>query len=457
MKKIIKRAYKFRCYPQNDLVILLAKTFGCSRFVNNHILDYSIKHYASRHKEVTDDFGNIVFIPNVDYKLFNANDRIKYITKLKEIPEYSFLKEVSSIALQQSVMHLNNAYNRFFKKESGYPQFKKKFNRNSFTITGKNSISFDKDFLKNKQFYLPKYSKPLKIKFSRNFNHLAVSSYTVSKEPSGKYYISFLVEEELTVKPVKNKAKNKLQKTSIDLGIKTTAKLYNGKEFKDCNLPDLVKNIDKKTVKAQKLLSRKKKGSKNRNKQRIKLARLHETRSNIITNYYQKLSTQIINENQVIIREDLNIKGMVKNKKLSKAISSVAWGKLLGMIDYKADWHNRSIIKANRYYASSKDCNKCGHKNHELKLSERQWVCKNPLCKVSHDRDENACINLHNYNEQRYLNSKVGIKNKKKVKVFTAVGTTVAACGGNVRPEVSKMIKSKKTKAVSVEARIPLL
>ena len=288
--KIIKRAYKFRFYPQNDLKVILAKTFGCSRFVFNKALELSENNYATKY---TDKDKQIL---NPNYKTLSNTDRINYIVTLKQ--SNPWLKEVSSIALQQSVKNLNTAYDRFFKGKSGKPQFKKKLNRNSFTITGKGSLHFDKDFTKNKQFYLPKYNKPLNIKFSREFNHLAVSSVTISQEPSGKYFISFLVEEELnTTKPINHKV-------SIDLGIKTHAKVYNGVEFTDFNLPELIKQVDRKITKAQRILSRRVKGSHNRNKQRIIVARLHEKKSNIINDFYHKLSSRLINENQEIIIED---------------------------------------------------------------------------------------------------------------------------------------------------------
>jgi putative transposase len=431
MNQIIKRAYKFRFYPQKDLIILLAKTFGCSRFVYNQTLKFSEEHYKNKFLD------NDKKIVNVKYKALTSTDRVNYIKTLKENPEYSWLKEVSSIALQQSVMHLNTAYERFFKGLGGFPQYKKKINKNSFTITGKGSLHFDEHFLKNKQFFLPKYKKPLNIKFSREFNHLAVSSVTISQEPSGKYYISFLTEENISANLVENQSNNIQQKTSYDLGLKTTAKVYDGNNFYDFNLPELIKAVDKKLRKSQRVMSRKQKGSKNRNKQRIKVARLHEKKLNILTDNYHKLSTKIINENQVIVRENLAVKNMMKNRKLSRGIHAVAWSKFNNMITYKANWHNREIIEVDRFYPSSKECNCCGHINHGLKLSHRAWICQNPTCNAHHDRDENACLNLHKYKK-------------------STAGTAANACGGNVRPKSLKKNISKKTRAVSKETRIPV-
>jgi putative transposase len=458
---MIKRAYKYRFYPQNDLKVILAKTFGCVRFVYNQTLDFSEKHYAN--KIVLESQG-------LKYKPLTGSDRVNFVKSLKDSIEddkdkpnfgqlkYPWLNEVSSIALQQAARHLNDAYSRFFKGQSGKPQFKSKHhNHHSFTITGKNSLHFDKDFNKNNLFYLPKYDKPLNIKWGksnkaknkttkRNFNYLAVSSITVSQNPSGQYFISFLVEEEITsVNPINDK-------TSFDLGLKTMAKVYDGKIdsegkpiFYDFNLPDLLKAIDKKLRKAQRVLSKKTKGSKNRDKQRLNVARLHQKRVNIITDYYQKKSTIMVNENQEIILEDLNISGMKRNRKLSRAIHNVAWKRFIEMILYKAKWHNRIISRVNRFYPSSKTCSSCGHIYHGLKLSHREWTCEK--CNAHHDRDENACLNLFNYN------SFVGLNGKNQY----IAGTANYACGGNVRPKTSKKIISKKSRAVSNEAGIHVL
>lgn len=460
MSKLIQKAYKYRFYPQDDLKIILAKTFGCVRFVYNKTLDFSEKHYAQ--KEVLESHA-------LEYKNLTGTDRINFVTELKNTLEedkdnpnygqlkYPWLQKVSSIALQQSARHLNNAYDRFFKGQAGKPQFKsKRDNYHSFTITGKNSIHFHKDFNKTgtegfHKFYIPKYNKPLKIKWGKSnkagnkstqriFNHLAVSSITISQNPSGQYFVSFLVEE--NIQPIK--AKN--EKVSLDLGLKTHAKVYDGKldsegkpTFHDFNLPDLLKAIDKKLRKSQRVLSKKQKGSKNSNKQRLQVARLHQKRVNIMTDYYQKKSTQIVYENQVIILEDLGIKNMIRNRKLSRAIHNVAWKRFISMIEYKSQWHDRVIIKAHRFYPSSKTCSSCGQIYHGLSLRERTWTCNN--CNAPHDRDENACLNLFNYNK---LNK-------------NAAGTAVNACGGNVRPKTSKKIISKKSKAISNETRILVL
>ena len=538
--KIIKKAYKFRCYPNDELKIFLAKHFGCNRFIYNHLLNHSEENFKTKYivqEKLNPQTQEIeqVRIENPDYKSITSTDRINYIKTLKNKEQFKWLKEVSSISLQQSVMHLNTAYERFFTGKSAKPTFKKKLNKNSFTITGKDTLKtcFATDFVKSKKFYLPKTKKALNIQWSQNFNHLAVSSFTVSVNPSGKYFISFLVEKEIKVKEVKmeqgindyitntflNKAQNQkeiknnnlntknsksinkddvLQKVvqllnnkpnnthsnnyayndlktvlkpivktiktiSFDLGLKTNIKTFNGKEFNDYNLPLLLKEIDKKLKKAQKELSRKKVGSSNRNKQRIKVAKLHEKRSNIIENFYQQLSSKIINENQVIICEDLNIAGMKSNRKLSNAIHSIAWGRFLRMLEYKALWHDRLIIKANRFYASSKICSKCKQKNVNLKLSDRTWICSNPLCLTQHDRDENACLNLYQYDDddefkKEQKNYKLKLAKQKKVKYNTtgtveidSAQTELNACGDNVRPKPIQNNNSDKLRQLSVK------
>ena len=521
MSKQVKTAYRYRFYPSEELKIYLAQNFGCCRFVYNKILEYSETNYLTKfidQNPKNKDPKNI----NPHYKNITSNDRVKYVKTLKDTKiindetnkeelKYPWLHQAISISLQQSARHLNDAYDRFFKKTSAKPTWKKKINRNSLTITGKDSLHFDKDFVNNRRFRLPKWKEPLNIQWSDGlcirkdklknksyktaklgnrlnkkapfiFNHLLVSSVTITKEPSGKYYISFLTEKTIHKKENNSNNKNPVI-TAIDLGIKTTAKVYssniNSKKgfYKDIDLPDLIKEINKRLAKAQRELSRKKYRSKNYEKQRVKVACLHEKRTSILKDIYQKSSTQIIDESQVVIIEDLNIAGMLKNRKLSKAIHNVAWSRFLTYLTYKAKWHDKEIIKVNRFYPSSKLCSHCGFYNKGLTLKERAWQCNQ--CQTHHDRDENACLNLKNYytlnlhklnskDLKNYLNK---IYHNDKFKNLNStnstdiiniadktVGSTVSACGGNVRPEKQKKINpSFETKAVSCEARIPVL
>ena len=451
MIKTINKAYKFRFYPDKELKTLLAKTFGCVRFVYNKTLDYSEKHYQNK------------VVDPEKYKALTSTDRINYVKTLKDTPEFSFLKEVNSISLQQSVMNLNTAYSKFFTKKAGYPNYKKKQNSNSFTITGQASIRFkakkfnqienNKDLstihnkninskkhkkkhkpnlhhvvtskkaklnISNFEFYLPKHKKPLNIKFTRDFNHLNVSSVFVSQEPCGDYFISFSITESINTNLVNNENNNPHQKISFDLGLITTAMTYNGVEFKSMNIPDLIKQVNLKIKKSQQSLSRKTKGSNNRNKQRIKLNKLHQKRTNILTDLYQKQSSIMINENQVIMRENLDIKQMQKNRLYSNSIQNVAWKRFISMLEYKADWHDREIVAVDKYYPSSKLCSGCHTIYKELSIKERTWTCQS--CGMTHDRDENACINLYHY--------KATNSSKK------TVGTTANACG-NLNANIS--------------------
>jgi putative transposase len=407
------KAFKFRFYPDSEQRLMLEHYFGCTRFVYNKTLDYSIKHYASRETKINHDYGDLIIIKNEDFKSLSSTNRINYIQELKII--YPWLKEVSSIALQQSIINLNNAYNNFFKRinnkkdnkgKLGFPKFKKKHNRNSFKIVGKNSIHFDK----TGSFTLPKFKKSLDIKFSRDFDRDKVSSVTIIKEPNGHYYIVFLSEDNYKRLPSIN------AKLAFDSGIKTNLTTFNGeinhdkKEvFNTFNLPSLDKLLNRIKL-IQKLLSRKVKGSNNKNKTRVKLARLYAKKENIVNDFYYKLSSKIVNDNQVIVAEDLNFISMKENKSkelknVSKSLQEISLSKIYQYIEYKAKWYGKIFIKADRYYPSSKLCSTphCEYINHELTLSERTWKC--PQYNKVHDRDKNAALVLSYYKEKNKSNS----------------------------------------------------
>lgn len=404
------KAFRFRFYPDSEQKTLLEYYFGCTRFTYNKTLDYSIQHYAGRETKITDDYGDLIIIKNEDFKPLSSVDRINYIQELKII--YPWLKNISSIALQQSIIHLNNAYSNFFKKvknnspkgKLGFPKFKKKNNRNSFKIVGKKSIHFNE----NGSFTLPKFNKPLNIKFSRDFDRSNVSSVTITKEPNGHYYIVFLSEDNYKRLPSKN------ERLAFDSGIKTNITSFNGdfnskgKEvFNPFNLPSLDKLLDRIKL-IQKSLSRKMKGSNNRNKTRLKLAKLYAKKENIVNDFYHKLSSKIVNENQVIIAEDLNFISMKENKSnqkdinkktINRSLQNISLSKIYQYIEYKAKWYGKTFIRADKYYPSSKLCSTphCEYINHELKLENRTWKC--PCCNKVHDRDNNAALNLFNYTE----------------------------------------------------------
>ena len=356
MKEIL-RSYKFRIYPNAEQKEQLAQTFGCARFVYNWAL--SLRKTAHE--------NNIKI---------NANDVSKELTALKKDPDFIWLKDVSSVCLQQSLMNLDNAYQRFFKKQGGFPTFKKRSNKQSARYV-KSAFTF-----KNGQLKLAKQDKFMKVKFSRPLTG-DINSLTVSKDPDGKYYVSFLVKE--TYQPPNKSAKQ----IAIDLGIKDFATFSDGSKVANPN--HLFKSLSK-LKGLQRNLSRKKKGSKNRNKARIKLARLHSKIANQRSDFLHKLSTQIVNENQVICVEDLAVKEMLQqNKLIAKLASNLGWRNFLTMLEYKSNWNERQFIKVDRWFASSKTCSACGSINQELKLSQRSWVCS---CGAKHDRDHNAAKNI---------------------------------------------------------------
>ena len=354
------KAYKFRLYPNDEQRIYLAKTFGCTRFVYNRMLAERIKSYEEN--------------KDLDIR------EMKYPTPAQYKGEFEWLKEVDSLALANAQMNLDKAYKNFFRDKSiGFPKFKKKTNTNNYTTNNQNGTVY----IENNHIKVPKLKSMIKIKQHREFVGI-IKSCTVSQVPSGKYYISILVDTPNIQLPKLN------SKIGVDLGIKEFAITSNEEFFHN---PKHLKKSEKRLARLQKDLSRKKNGSNNRRKAKIKVAKLHEKISNQRKDMLHKVSTQLINENQVIVIEDLKVSNMIKNHKLAKSIADVSWSEFRRMLEYKAKWYGREIIIAPSNYASSQLCSNCGNKSIQTKdLSCRTYICS--VCGMIMDRDINASKNL---------------------------------------------------------------
>ncbi len=371
-----KRAYQYRFYPTPEQAHNLACTFGCCRFVYNWALKLRKTAYFQEGK-----------------KLYHK-DLSAALTALKKAEGTVWLKEVSSVPLQQALRHLDSAFTNFFEGRAEYPVKKKKHGVQSATYTA-NAFTWDGTALT-----LAKQQEPLDIHWSRSLPEgCKPSSVTITKDKAGRYFVSILVEED--IKPLPQTRKT----VGIDLGLKSFLITSDGQTIAN---PKYSARDEKKLAKAQRRHAKKKKGSKNREKARKKVAKLHARIADTRRDFQQQTSTRLIRENQVICLETLAVKNMLKNHKLAKAISDVGWSEFARQLEYKAKWYGRTIIRIDRFYPSSKTCSACGHTLEELTLDVREWGC--PACGVWHDRDINAACNI------------------------LAVGLIASACGGNVRP-----------------------
>ena len=365
------KAYKFRIYPTEEQEIFFAKTFGCVRKVYNLMLDDRKKAY----EEVKNE----------------SSKKMTFPTPAKYKEEFPFLKEVDSLALANAQLHLDKAYKNFFRDKSvGFPRFKSKKNPvQSYTTNNQNGTVA---LIDNKFIKVPKLKSLIRIKLHRQPKGM-IKSATVSRHASGKYYISLLYKEEINELPKTNSA------IGIDLGITDFAILSDGQKIDNHKFTS---KMEKKLKREQRKLSKrallaKNKGiplseAKNYQKQKRKVARLHEKVMNQRTDFLNKLSTEIIKNHDIICIEDLNVKGMLRNHKLARSISDVSWSSFVAKLQYKADWYGREIIKVDTWFPSSQICSECGHKDGKKSLDIREWTC--PICHTHHDRDINASINI---------------------------------------------------------------
>ena len=356
----VKRAYRFRFYPTPGQEVILARTFGCARFVYNHML-----------RQRTDAWFN-------EQKRIGYHETSAMLTALKKQPEFTWLNEVSSVPLQQSLMHLHKGFLGFFEKRAKHPSFKSRRDRQSATYVA-SAFKWDGKTLK-----LAKMTEALNVRFSRTLPKAAVvSTVTVSKDSAGRYFVSMLCDDTVTARPAA------AGRVGIDLGLTHFAVLSTGEKIA---APKAFRANETKLARAQRALARKPKGSANRLKARLKVARLHARIADARKDFLHKLSTRLINENQVIAIETLAVSNMQKNRHLSKSIADASWSEFVRQLEYKSQWYGRDLVGIDRWYPSSKRCSACGHTVRSMPLNMRKWTC--PECGIVHDRDINAARNV---------------------------------------------------------------
>jgi putative transposase len=400
MARAVKRAYRYRFYPSPEQAAELSRTFGCVRLVWNKALDARTTAWYQRQERVT-------------YVQSSA-----MLTQWKAGDDLAFLNEVSCVPLQQALRHLQGAFAAFWDKRSKYPRFKsRKHSRASAEYT-RSAFRW-----RDGELTLAKMSDPLDIRWSRPLPEGAEpSTVTVSRDPAGRWHVSLLTECPVESLPPSG------QTVGIDAGITTLLTLSTGEKITN---PRHERRDRPRLAKAQRNLSRKAKGSANRAKARVQVARVHARIADRRSDYLHKLSTRIIRENQTVVIEDLPVRNMVRNHTLARAISDASWSEFRHMLEYKADWHGRTVVTIDRFYPSSKTCSACGRIAASMPLSVRDWACT--ACSAIHDRDANAAVNIR------------------------AAGLSVLACGGTVRPDSRKRgtARSRETGNPGREVRNP--
>jgi putative transposase len=354
-----KRAYKFRFHPTPEQELNLAKTFGCARFAYNYMLRQRTDAWFQRQEKI------------------GYHETSAMLTALKKTDEFAWLNEVSSVPVQQSLRHLQTAFGNFFSRRSKYPSFKKKDGAQSAEYT---TSAFKWD---GKTLSIAK-NGALNIRFSRTIPKAAiVTTVTVSKDCAGRYFVSMLCTDQVQAKTPA------AAKVGIDLGLSHFAILSTGEKIA---APNTFRKNEAKLAKLQRRMAKKTKGSANRKKAKLKVAKLHAKITDSRKDFLHKLSTRLVNENQVIAIETLAVSNMQKNRCLAKSIADASWSEFVRQLEYKSLWYGRELVGIDRWYPSSKRCSDCGHTVAKMPLNVREWTC--PECGTIHDRDINASKNI---------------------------------------------------------------
>ena len=397
------KAYMYRLYPTKAQEVLLAKHFGCARYIYNYGLERKIKSYSETKKSVSR------FVISAD------------LPKLKKVEGTKWLSEVNSLSLQAALLNLDMAFTRFFREKKGFPKFKsKRDNRQSFQVPQNTTVDYDAN-----RVYLPKFKEGIKCKFSRTFNG-KIKTSTVSKTPTGKYFISILVETE---DAIPNKAPiDENKAVGVDLGIKTFATLSDGTEIQN---PKYLKKALKKLKRLQRSVSRKKKGSNSRKKAVKLLARQYEKVTNKRKDFLHKTSKYLIDRYDTICLETLSASNMMKNHNLAQALSDISISTFNAYMDYKAEWYGKNIIRIGQFDPSSKMCS-CGYIHRGLKLSDRVWVC--PACGSVNQRDLLAAQNIKRFAFKKNNTAReAGIHAEEFMHSITGAASEIIHAPGNAR------------------------
>jgi len=377
MTQQVKRAFKYRFYPTDEQAAELSRTFGCVRLVYNKALEERTRAWYGEQRRVS-------------YVQSSAA-----LTEWKKTEELAFLAEVSSVPLQQALRHLQTAFGNFFAKRAKYPRYKSRKKSRASAEYTRSAFKW-----RDGQLTLAKMAEPLDIRWSRPLPEgTEPTTVTVSRDSAGRWFVSILVEEKIApLAPVE-------QSVGVDAGITSLVTLSTGEKVAN---PKHERRDRARLAKAQRELSRKAKGSANREKTRRKVARIHARIADRRRDFLHKLTTRLVRENQTVVIEDLTVRNLLKNHSLARAISDASWTELRSMLEYKCAWYGRELVVIDRFFPSSKLCGACGTVAAKMPLNVREWTCE---CGTVHDRDVNAARNI------------------------LAAGLAASACGDGVRPQ----------------------